>query len=425
MAAVAPVTSVLELAPTGDAPPPSGPVGLHRDGPLRVGQALPDVRPPARADPCRARRPHRGVRHRASTLSPRSTTPWPRTVLPARVAGRARPSRRRTGRTGPGASPTSAPILVIQGTADEVVPPPRTTRFVGEPAVRPAVRLGRLRRRAGCRPRPGARRLGRSSSPVGCRPASPGRRARTPASSLPACRTAWRRPLTRRTGRCGRPGRRGPGATRRLRRRGSDGRRRPNPPRRRRCPTTNQQAGPEDLPAAERHLGDHAVRGAAVLPLFRPSPSRGRAPRATATPAPSRPWIIPSDMNGNRMNQLVAPTSFITDTSRRRAKMAMRMVLRISTRRRQQEHHGHGQEDPLQHADHLCMVWICWPGDVTSNTPGCPWKAWLTAGAWTGRSACTGTRSGTASSLVALSSSGGRTAWPRCSRRPGPGRRRS
>ena len=31
------------------------------------------------------------------------------------------------------------------------------------------------------------------------------------------------------------------------------------------------------------------------------------------------------------MNQLVAPTSFITDTSRRRAKMAMRIVLRIST----------------------------------------------------------------------------------------------
>ena len=31
------------------------------------------------------------------------------------------------------------------------------------------------------------------------------------------------------------------------------------------------------------------------------------------------------------MNQLVAPTSFITATSRRRAKIAIRMVLRIST----------------------------------------------------------------------------------------------
>ena len=40
---------------------------------------------------------------------------------------------------------------------------------------------------------------------------------------------------------------------------------------------------------------------------------------------------MPSDMKGTRMNQLVAPTSFITDTSRRRAKMAMRMVFRMST----------------------------------------------------------------------------------------------
>ena len=36
-------------------------------------------------------------------------------------------------------------------------------------------------------------------------------------------------------------------------------------------------------------------------------------------------------MKGTRMNQLVAPTSFMTDTSRRRAKMAMRIVFRIST----------------------------------------------------------------------------------------------
>ena len=36
-------------------------------------------------------------------------------------------------------------------------------------------------------------------------------------------------------------------------------------------------------------------------------------------------------MNGRRMNQFVAPTSFITETSRRRAKMAMRMVFKMST----------------------------------------------------------------------------------------------
>src|SRR5437660_2231584 len=36
-------------------------------------------------------------------------------------------------------------------------------------------------------------------------------------------------------------------------------------------------------------------------------------------------------MYGTRMNQLVAPTSFMTATSRRRAKIAMRMALRMST----------------------------------------------------------------------------------------------
>src|SRR5205823_7430819 len=38
-----------------------------------------------------------------------------------------------------------------------------------------------------------------------------------------------------------------------------------------------------------------------------------------APTAPMRPCTRPSNMNGTRMNQLVAPTSFITATSRRRA----------------------------------------------------------------------------------------------------------
>ena len=46
--------------------------------------------------------------------------------------------------------------------------------------------------------------------------------------------------------------------------------------------------------------------------------------------APTIPWMSPSSMNGTRMNQLVAPTSFMTATSRRRAKMASWMVLTIS-----------------------------------------------------------------------------------------------
>ena len=44
-----------------------------------------------------------------------------------------------------------------------------------------------------------------------------------------------------------------------------------------------------------------------------------RTSMPTAISAPVRPTIIPSIMNGQRMNQLVAPTSRITSTSRRRA----------------------------------------------------------------------------------------------------------
>ncbi len=40
---------------------------------------------------------------------------------------------------------------------------------------------------------------------------------------------------------------------------------------------------------------------------------------------------MPSSMNGQRTNQLVAPTSFITSTSRRRAKIESRIVLPISS----------------------------------------------------------------------------------------------
>ena len=43
-----------------------------------------------------------------------------------------------------------------------------------------------------------------------------------------------------------------------------------------------------------------------------------------------KPWIRPSSMNGMRMNQSVAPTSFITSISRRRANIAVRIVFQIS-----------------------------------------------------------------------------------------------
>ena len=57
----------------------------------------------------------------------------------------------------------------------------------------------------------------------------------------------------------------------------------------------------------------------------RPSKSRTIAPTAPASPASS-----PSIMNGPRMNQFVAPTSFITSISRRRAKIESRIVFAIS-----------------------------------------------------------------------------------------------
>ena len=45
---------------------------------------------------------------------------------------------------------------------------------------------------------------------------------------------------------------------------------------------------------------------------------------------PSAPTSTPSITNGQRMNQSVAPTSFITSTSRRRAYSDSRIVFAIS-----------------------------------------------------------------------------------------------
>ena len=51
--------------------------------------------------------------------------------------------------------------------------------------------------------------------------------------------------------------------------------------------------------------------------------------RRTAKTEPPRPQSRPSSMNGPRMNQFVAPTSFITSISRRRAKIDRRIVFAI------------------------------------------------------------------------------------------------
>ena len=51
--------------------------------------------------------------------------------------------------------------------------------------------------------------------------------------------------------------------------------------------------------------------------------------RMTASTAPPSPQSSPSSMNGPRTNQFVAPTSFITSISRRRAKIDNRIVFAI------------------------------------------------------------------------------------------------
>ena len=50
-----------------------------------------------------------------------------------------------------------------------------------------------------------------------------------------------------------------------------------------------------------------------------------------APTAPARPHKTPSSMNGPRTNQFVAPTSFITSISRRRAKIESRIVFAIKS----------------------------------------------------------------------------------------------
>ena len=53
-----------------------------------------------------------------------------------------------------------------------------------------------------------------------------------------------------------------------------------------------------------------------------------QSPPHDATP-PMRPCSRPSNMKGMRMNQLVAPTNFITSISRRRANIAVLMVFQM------------------------------------------------------------------------------------------------
>ena len=74
--------------------------------------------------------------------------------------------------------------------------------------------------------------------------------------------------------------------------------------------------------------GEPAVRRE-VLDAGRPAVVDRPQPTARGE-ATDRARIRPSSMNGMRMNQSVAPTSFITSISRRLANMAVRIVFQIS-----------------------------------------------------------------------------------------------
>ncbi len=130
VAAVAPVTSVLDLAPTGDQPPPSGQSAFtamalfawaRHYGTFQLGKVLTPAGLagiPAVASSCVD-----GVASLYDAVPPaRFFLPGWQHLPGVQAANRA---------NRPGNSPTSAPILVVQGTADEVVPFGRTTSFVG------------------------------------------------------------------------------------------------------------------------------------------------------------------------------------------------------------------------------------------------------------------------------------------------------
>ena len=63
-------------------------------------------------------------------------------------------------------------------------------------------------------------------------------------------------------------------------------------------------------------------------------------------------------MNGTRMNQLVAPTSFITSISRRRANIAIRMVLRIEQAGGEEQEAATTKMPTVSDLDRSWMSWI-------------------------------------------------------------------
>jgi pimeloyl-ACP methyl ester carboxylesterase len=129
VAAVAPVTSVLELAPTGDRPPPSGQSAFTAMALFAWARhyrtfSLDTVLTPAGLAGISAVSTTcvNGVASLYDAVSPsRFFLPGWEQVPAIQAANQANQ---------PGGAPTSAPILVVQATRDEVVPFKQTTSFV-------------------------------------------------------------------------------------------------------------------------------------------------------------------------------------------------------------------------------------------------------------------------------------------------------
>ena len=77
-------------------------------------------------------------------------------------------------------------------------------------------------------------------------------------------------------------------------------------------------------------------------------------------------------MNGRRMNQLVAPTSFITSISRRLANIAVRIVFQIRSTVAASRARAMASNRGLKKLRRARSVSICWPGKATLCTFGSP-----------------------------------------------------
>ena len=101
------------------------------------------------------------------------------------------------------------------------------------------------------------------------------------------------------------------------------------------------------------------------------------------------------------MNQFVAPTSFITETSRRRAKMAMRMELRIRTAAETMRTTATPRKTHFEDVDHLLLGMDLLERRGHRQHPGCPLEGGMSWLASLSTPGCTRRRSASPASVVA------------------------